>query len=245
MIYFSVCSRKEKKPKSLSRLLNYCKGNEALGIKVSYDSTSIYQGHKDNLEFFKSMPMEDGDIIVLCHDDLDIISRPEEIIPYLRVAREPGVGFVGLAGSCFLPPDGSWWNARKTGSARGFVFQGENRETMTPNYFGKSGQVIFLDGCFMAITYGNLKKIGLEEPEYLGTGWDFYDIHLSYKSYLEGFSNYTIPIIAMHESPGIMREGWFTARDKFIRHHAATLNHSRLMVDKTNGLPSKHNYMDS
>ena len=204
---------------------------------MCYDASSIYDGHKQNIDFFKKMPLEDGDIIVLCHDDIKIISEPEDLIKYLNVARKPNVGFVGLAGSCFMPADGAWWNARKNGNARGFVFQGANEETMTPNYFGKSGQVIFMDGCFMAITYGNLKKVGLGQPEYLETGWDFYDIHLSYKSYLEGFSNYTVPIIAMHESSGIMRDGWFQARDKFLRHHVSTLNHSKIPVSQTQGLP--------
>jgi len=237
MIFFSVCSRSGKEPKSLKKLIDYCSSSEALGISVTYDANSIYEGHEENIKFFKKMPIEDNDIIVLCHDDIDIISKVEDLINYLNVARKPGVGFVGLAGSCYLPSDGAWWNARKNGAARGFVFQGENRETMMPNYFGKSGQVLVLDGCFMAITYGNLKKVGLVVPEYLGTGWDFYDIHLTYKAYLDGFSNFTIPIVAMHESPGMMREGWFAARDKFLRHHAATLNHSRLLIEKTNGLP--------
>ena len=183
------------------------------------------------------MPLEDNDIIVLCHDDLEIISNVETLINYLGVARKPNVGFVGLAGSCYIPREGGWWNARNTGDARGFVFQGTNHETMTPNYFGKSGQVVVLDGCFMAITYGNLKKVELKQPEYLETGWDFYDIHLTYTAHMKGFSNYTVPIIAMHESSGIMREGWFAAREKFMRHHAGTVQYAKLPTDKTHGLP--------
>ena len=183
------------------------------------------------------MSIEHGDIIVLCHDDLDIISKPSDLKKALQVARHPGVGFVGLAGACRMPQDGAWWNARRTGDARGFIFQGTDATTMYPNYFGKSGQVLVLDGCFLAATFKNINTIGLAEPDYLETGWDFYDIHLTYKAHLEGFANYTIPIIAMHESPGIMREGWFAAKDKFLRNHAATLPHSKLTVSKTNGLP--------
>ena len=238
MIYFSVCSRQDKQPKSLSKLIDYLGGDEAFSIKVAYNSKSIYEGHKENISFFKRMPLEDGDIIVLCHDDLEILSRKEHLIKNLRIARKPNVGFVGLAGSCNIPRDGGWWNARNTGDARGFVFQGEDHQSMTPNYFGKCGQVILLDGCFLAITYGNLKKIGLEQPEYINSGWDFYDIHLTYKAHLEGFSNYAVPIIAMHESPGIMREGWFEAREKFMRHHASTINYAKLPTDKTHGLPN-------
>ena len=237
MIFFSVCSRSGKEPESLKKLVDYCNGSEALGINVTYDSSSIYEGHKQNITFFKGMPLEDNDIIVLCHDDLEIISNVDSVIKHLQLARKPNVGFLGLAGSCYIPREGGWWNARNTGDARGFVFQGTNPATMTPNYFGKSGQVVVLDGCFMAITYGNLKKIGLDQPEYLETGWDFYDIHLTYKAHMDGFSNYVIPIIAMHESPGMMREGWFTAREKFMRHHAGTVQYAKLPTDKTHGLP--------
>mgnify|MGYP003119552327 FL=1 len=237
MIYFSVCSRQDKQPNSLAKLISYCNSDEALRIKVAYDAKSIYEGHKENIDFFKQMPLEDNDIIVLCHDDLEILSKPEDTIRYLRMARKPNVGFVGLAGGCYLPPDGAWWNSRRTGEARGFVFQGTDAETMHPNYFGKSGQVVVLDGCMLATTYKTLKKIGLDEPDYLETGWDFYDIHLTYKAHLDGFSNYAVPIIAMHESPGIMRDGWFAARDKFLKYHMTTLPYSKLPVDKTQGLP--------
>ena len=237
MIYFSVCTRQDKQPKSLEKLVNYCNSDEALRIQVNYSATSIYSGHKENIDHFKRMPLEDNDIIVLCHDDLEILSKPEDLISNLRVARKPNVGFVGLAGGCYIPRDGAWWNARNTGDARGFVFQGSNHQTMMPNYFGKSGQVVVLDGCFLAITYGNLKKVGLNQPEYLDTGWDFYDLHLTYKAHMDGFSNYVVPIVAMHESPGMMRDGWFATRDQFLRHHASTINYAKIPTDKTHGLP--------
>tara|TARA_R100001443_G_scaffold18754_2_gene29893 strand:+ start:1040 stop:1759 length:720 start_codon:yes stop_codon:yes gene_type:complete len=238
MIYFSVCSREGKQPKSLDKLIKYCNSDEAFRISVTYDASSIYDGHKQNIRLFKRwMALEDSDIIVLCHDDVDIISNQKEVLQLLSVARKPGVGFVGLAGACQLPPDGAWWNARAVGDTRGFVFQGIDATTMYPNYFGKSGQVIVLDGCFLALTYSTLKTIGLEEPDYLETGWDFYDIHLTYKAHLKGFANYTVPIIVMHESAGIMREGWFAAKDKFLSNHAATLPHAKLTVNKTHGLP--------
>ena len=238
MIYLSVCSRSGKKPKSLQRLVEYCNTDSSfLTIRVAYDSSSIYEGHKENIKFFKTLNLQDEDIIVLCHDDIDILSKPEDLLHYLSFARKPGVGFLGLAGSCYLPTDGAWWNARKNGRARGFIFQGVNHQTMTPNYFGKSGQVVFLDGCFLAITYENLKKVGLEQPEYLDSGWDFYDIHLTHKAHLDGFSNYVVPIIAMHESPGIMRDGWHLANRKFLREHGNILQYSAVPVDKTHGLP--------
>lgn len=206
-------------------------------MNVIYDAPSIYEGHQKNIDYFKTLNMEDDDIIVMCHDDIDIISNESDLLRCLEIARKPNVGFVGLAGACRMPGDGAWWNARKTGDARGFVFQGTDPATMMPNYFGKCGQVVVLDGCFLAITYGKLKKVGIEQPDYLESGWDFYDIHMTYKAHLDGYSNFVVPIIAMHESPGHMREGWYTAKEKFMRYHTATLSYSKLPADKTQGLP--------
>lgn len=208
-----------------------------LSIKVAYGAKSIYEGHNENIEFFKKSKLDDNDIIVLCHDDIDILSNHKDLVKFLSVTRAVGVGFVGLAGGCHIPRDGAWWNSRNTKDARGFVFQGTDPETMTPNYFGNCGQVVVLDGCFLAATYKTLKKVGLAQPSYLESGWDFYDLHLTYKAHLAGFANYVVPIIAMHESPGIMREGWVAARDRFMRHHASTIQLAKLPKDKTHGLP--------
>ena len=238
MIYFSICSRKNKQPKSLQKLIDYCKKYSNLDVKVSYDATSIYEGHKQNISFFNNLKnINDEDIIVMCHDDLQIISHIDDLVKYVNYARKPGVGFLGVAGSCLMPPDGAWWNARHSRNARGFVFQGVSKEAMTPNYFGNSGATVVMDGCFLAATYDTIKKVGIDEPAYLKTGWDFYDIHLTYKAYLDGYTNYTVPIIIMHESSGQMREGWYAARKRFMTHHASTIPYSKLIVDKTNGLP--------
>jgi GT2 family glycosyltransferase len=236
MIYISVCSRSTNKPKSLKNLIDYC-NRDFLTIRISYDSTSIYEGHKENIEFFKTLNLQDEDIIVLCHDDVDILSKQEDLLKYLNLARRPGTGFIGVAGGTYMPNDGAWWNSRRTGDSRGMVFQGISHITMQPNYFGKCGQAIFMDGCFLAATYSTIKKIGLDQPDYLETGWDFYDIHLTYKAYLDGFTNYVVPIMIMHESPGMMREGWHIAKEKFLRHHASTIHRSKLVTDKTHGLP--------
>jgi len=236
MIYFSVCSRKSKQPASLEKLVNWCDTQEYTKINIAYDSISIYEGHKSNIEYFEQFKIQDDDIIVMCHDDIEILSTPKKLKKYLEVAKRPRVGFVGVAGACRFESDGAWWNARKKGNARGFVFQGIDSTTMVPNYFGQSGQVTVLDGCFLAITYENLKKIGLDEPAYLKTGWDYYDIHLTMKAHLSGLSNYVVPIIVMHESSGQMRNGWYEAKANFMMHHNRDIP-CWVPTDRTHGLP--------
>jgi hypothetical protein len=238
MIYFSICTRKDKQPKSLSNLLNWISKDNSIDYSLSYDSKSIYEGHKYNIDQFKSFKggLTDDDIIVLCHDDLDILSTQDQVKEYLQIARQPKTGFVGLCGASHYNVDGAWWNARNSGEARGFCFQGNDIQTMKPNYFGRSGQVIILDGIFLAITYKKLKEIGMDQPKYLSSGWDFYDVHMTFTSHQLGYNNYTVPILAMHESDGRMREGWFKAKEEFMMFHKREVP-CKIPYNLTHGLP--------
>ena len=107
---------------------------------------------------------------------------------------------------------------------------------MTPNYFGPAGQVVVLDGCLIAATYKTLKDIGLSQPDYLSSGWDYYDIHMTFLAHYKGYANYVVPIMIRHESSGQMREGWYQAKNEFMRKWGVAIP-CRLPVDKTQGLP--------
>jgi len=232
-IYSIVFSRKAKKPDTLndlSRLLF----NPDLGMYQAtvFDETSIYDGiSKSYNNLWETTP---EDIIVLCHDDIKLFQSQEEIKRILTRYLLPSTGFVGLAGACHLAKDPIWWNSRNKNQSRGFVFQGKDDTYMVPNYFGPHGQVVCLDGCFLATTVKVLNDIGTEKPEYLSANWDFYDIHLTFTAFLKGYNNYTVPIIARHISNGEMREGWYAAKQEFARHHTSYLP-AILPMDKTHG----------
>jgi hypothetical protein len=242
MIYLSVCSRKDKQPKALE-LLKYwaVEGRSShFDIIVNYDAQSIYEGHQKNInDLLLTENIQEDDVFVFIHDDVEIISNPGTVKQLLYLATRPNVGFLGVAGGCRfdgLNIQGAWWNARNTGEARGFVFQGDNPVTMNPNYFGPHGKVVVLDGCFLACSYATIKKIGLDKPHYLSSDWDFYDLHLTLKAHLLGLDNYTVPIIIRHESPGMPRPEWHVARQQFLKFHASNLP-VMLNVKNTIGLP--------
>lgn len=235
MIYLSICTRSGDRPKELEALHNYVSNwpehLEWLNIKVCTDAKSIYEGHKSNLFYAK-----DKDICILAHDDVEILSTPEELLTLILKCRYSNTGFVGVAGASNLREDAVWWNSRKFNESRGFVFQGSHNTDMTPNYFGKSGQVVVLDGCMMACTKENLDAISLDKPDYLSSDWDFYDIGLTMKAYMMGLVNYAVPIIIRHVSKGEMREGWEKSRKEFIKEYKAYLP-CKLNMEKTNGIP--------
>lgn len=236
-IFFSICSRKNKRPKSLDTLVSYIEQDKDMHYSISYDPKSVYEGHSSNLNNFVG---QDNDIIVLCHDDIEIISHVEQFKKYISVSVLPNTGFVGVAGSTRFDKEigGAWWSARNSRETRGFVFQGEDLETATPNYFGPAGQVVALDGCFLAIQYKKLRDIGISKPEGLSSDWDFYDIHLTIKSHFLGYNNYAVPIMIKHESPGIMREGWYRSRDEYLNtQYFHKILPIKLNYDRTNGIP--------
>lgn len=202
-------------------------------ILVGTNTKSFYSGHQQNL---KTIHLQENDIILMLHDDIKIISDRDSFVDYISLCKLHNIGFLCLAGCTYFDKPGLWWNARNIGASRGFVFQGLDEENMTPNMFGPHGQIVCGDGCFLACSYKTLKLVGLDQPEYLSSGWDFYDIHLTLKAHLMGLNNYTVPIICKHESAGNMRQDWYTARDQFLKHHYNNLP-VRLNYDKTNGLP--------
>jgi len=232
MILISVCSRSNNRGSCLPQLVSYGVPGE-IKTRIQWDAPSIYEGHKRNIE---QSGLSDDDIVIMCHDDVDIISNHGELSKYLEICKKPGIGFIGTAGATTLGTDPIWWNSRHYNETRGFVFQGKDPAKMTPNYFGEHGQVVCLDGLFLAATVDTLNKIKLEKPPYLTSDWDFYDIHLTTKAHYSGFANYAVPIIVRHESDGQMREGWFQAKQEFIKANRMLLP-MRVAKDKTNGLP--------
>ena len=236
-VIISICSRKEKESLCLDSIRGYaksCPPTMDLRVKVAYDAPSIYEGHKSNI--LPESP-NDNDIIVMCHDDIEILSHHEHFYHFLQLALKRGVGFIGVAGATLFDTNGAWWHSRNVGAARGFVYQGKDNVFRTPNYFGPQGQVAVLDGCFLACSYATLKSVGIEKPTYLTSDWDFYDIHMTSRAHFMGYSNFTVPIIIRHESNGEMRQGWYTSRNEFMKYHGRNVPIT-LPYSKTHGLPS-------
>lgn len=201
---------------------------------ITHSPSSVYSGHAENMKYDT---LKDDDVVLMIHDDVEILSTPQEACKWLKLLENPEIGFIGVAGTTKFDKDlgGMWWQARHYGKTRGFVFQGKDNLTMTPNHFGPFGQVSVLDGCFLACTYRTYKKYCQTKPNYLSSDWDFYDIHMTSAAFLDGLKNYAVPIIVRHESDGQMRPEWFKAKDEFMKYHANNMPFN-LPFDKTHGV---------
>jgi hypothetical protein len=183
-----------------------------------YDQLGIFQGYDSAVN---SLNLKADDIVILCHDDIQILQNRSDFHEILQSALDkPLTGFVGVAGTTELGTNAMWWdpNRRAQGKHSGFVFQGQDYYSMTPNYFGPHRNCVVLDGLFLAAKYSTIQLIGgLAKPAQFPNGWDYYDLYYTLTAYEKGLENRTIPLIMTHYSDGMMRPTWDQNRKEFLK----------------------------
>ena len=189
-------------------------------VKILANQSSIFEAYKKGMDLCDA---KDGDIIILCHDDIELLDSKEEFISKLAICVQPRTGIVGPAGTTNLGNDAVWWNQKnwQAGYHRGLVshISKENGEVYGTHY-GPQGQVVVLDGLFLAARKEVWDTIGIKKPDYFEGDWDFYDIHYTTESHRLGYKNYTVPIDMVHHSSGelVGRDSWHKNREAFIKH---------------------------
>lgn len=219
-IYAFICTRDKNLSETTKKLVSYLSSCN-IDTKLLVGAKSIFSGYQKALEQTKP---KDDDIIILCHDDIEILSSKEYFAKALSYRLgDPKTGFVGVAGTTLLSEDAIWWNHTiwSQGKHRGLVFHGESIETSKATYYGDNDRVVVLDGLFLAAKAKILREVGLQKPSYLEGDWDFYDIHYTFTANDKGYHNYTIPIFILHNSFGELagRESWHKNRTNFINTH--------------------------
>ena len=190
------------------------------------NSSSIFSGYK---RAFEQVNPDPNDIIILCHDDLEILNSKESFLEILlkSLTKEPKAGFVGVAGTTYLSEDAVWWNQEvwKAGLHSGYVLHGKDVCDAEPTYYGPYKEVVALDGLFLAATAKTIEKIGLDKPDYFEGDWDFYDILYTTSARKKGLINKTIPLFILHNSLGelVGRESWTKNREAYIKNNRLPL----------------------
>lgn len=222
MIYSIICTRSED-PSSdtptLKELREYFGEDETFVIR---GAKSIWEGYTSGVgEILKEA--SPNDIIVFCHDDIEILNPYPRFSKILAETTARFSGFIGVAGTSKLPMDGVWWSSRAVGEALGAVFHGGkfilgNEGHLT--YFGPYGVAEVMDGLFLATKVETLKKFDLiSKPDYLEGDWNFYDLHMTMTAASKGLLNYVAPILVRHESAGelVGRKEWHIDRVNFTK----------------------------
>lgn len=190
-------------------------------VKVMTKQQSIFSGYKDA---FESLDPDDEDLVILCHDDLELPQNNEQILNALKLIRRDGFGFGGVAGTKLLGQNAVWWDQDlwQKGYHSGFVYHKDPEKGYYATEYGPCSKVVVLDGCFLVAKASVLRDVGLSKPNYLEGDWDFYDLHYTMEAHKKGYSNITIPLIIAHHSSGelVGRDGWNENRQRFIEYNS-------------------------
>ena len=217
-IHAVICTRsREDITKTTDKLLTFlsaCKVKTYL-ITGAKSIFSAYYGA------FKRIAPQPEDIMIFCHDDIEIRENPLTFVTNLKKALEnEDSGFTGAAGTMELGPTAVWWDQdrwmQKLHRGKVIHLDESNKEYVT--YYGKPGDVVVLDGLFLAAKPKVLDEVGLQKPEYFEGEWDFYDIHYTSQAFLKGYKNKVLEVNILHNSRGelVGRDSWHKNREAFI-----------------------------
>jgi hypothetical protein len=208
--YSLVCSRDSDYSGTTKNLFKYF-SDAGVKVKSLVGQPSIFTAYDKGVNSLKDA--RSNDIVILCHDDIDILTPADRFKFILDENLKEDIGFVGVAGTSKLNADGIWWDWNDPQHMSGEVIHGSYRDSHTTN-FGPYKEVAVLDGVFLAARVSTLKKLDLIKPGAFEGGWDFYDITYCLQALKLGFVNLTVPIKLRHESPGAVtgRESWHKNR---------------------------------
>ena len=216
MKIFAVICTRDKNLSSVTHELLHTLSSYGVEVKLLVNQKSIFGAYSKGLNSCKASAT---DIIIFCHDDIKILSPKLEFLAALSKCVEQETGIVGAAGTTNLGTDAIWWFKERweQGFHRGKVKHIlKNRVEVTP--YGDPGQVVALDGLFLAARKQIWEEVGLDKPEYFEGLWDFYDIHYTTSVHNLGYKNYAIPLDILHLSGGdlVGRDSWHKNREAFI-----------------------------
>lgn len=143
------------------------------------------------------------------------------------------VGFLGVAGSKDLFPDGRWYvdGNRMAGACFHGQFyapdqpapQGAIRLPDGRSYlewytaYGDFGRVVVLDGVLLISTKELLEEIGGFDEDSYPKAWHYYDLDASLRAHLAGRHNITIPAFVRHLSVGSFNDQWSLTKGEFLK----------------------------
>lgn len=215
--YCLVCTRSKEGTPLLKNLISYlfrC----GIKVKLLVNQESIFSAYKKGLTLIKPDP---EDIIIMCHDDIEILSTPEDFKEKLLETQNKGTGLIGPAGTEHFGGDCVWWDHNKWKEQKhsGAIYHHEKEKGHYPTVYGPHRQVAVLDGVFLAARAEVLEDIGLEKPSFFEGNWDFYDIYYTTRAHLSNYRNKTVDIKMCHYSIGDTtgRESWHKNREAYIK----------------------------
>lgn len=174
----------------------------------------INNGESLTTAYNRGLSQATNDIVVFCHDDIEIQTKQWATKLLKLFNRNPEYGILGVAGTKYLPSSGMWWENKN--KMYGRVAHTHEGKTWLSSYSGDLNQnieeTVVVDGVFFAIDKTKIKKRFNETVE----GFHFYDITFCFENYLEGVKVGVSTVIRInHKSIGMTNDQWEENRVNF------------------------------
>lgn len=196
-----------------------------MGSLSPFNLTIISGDHYDLFSGFNlGAKQTKGELLAFIHDDVQFLGNPLTTGPALAMLAEPTTGFVGVAGSRFLPEDACWWGGGTRvdvmNECRGMAAHADSFEfgmhvNVWPTGAAKFGRVLVLDGVLLMCHRRTFEQLGgFDEKGY--KGFDFYDVDITFRASMANLANFAAPIPILHQSGGIPGPRWDANRKIFL-----------------------------
>lgn len=179
------------------------------------ESPSFNGGMSLTTAYNKGLKQAKSDIVVFCHDDIEIETKQWGNKLIKQFEKYPQFGIIGVAGSKSMPESGCWWEDPK--QMYGRVKHTNDGKSWLSAYSKDLGQdlegVVTVDGVFFAVVKSRIQKNFDESVE----GFHFYDVTFSFENYLAEVGVGVSTLIRInHKSIGQTNEAWETNRLNFV-----------------------------
>ena len=217
MTSFIICSIDAAKFSAVSRDIAERMADEPHEIIGVHDAKSMCEGYN------RAVPRARGDVIVFCHDDVEILSPDfrQKLSGHMSRFDVAGVAgtrrVIGGIWSFAGPPYLFGQVAEPESKGNGFLVA----------LFGTPQPAIdkiqALDGLFIAVRRDVLGKVRWDEATF--GGWHGYDTDFTFSAHLAGFRVGVMADIALlHASAGHLTPEWQNSMELFRRKHARNIH---------------------
>jgi hypothetical protein len=157
-----------------------------------------------------------GNILAFVHEDVFFLERGWGAALELKMAADPCIGLIGVAGTQYLFTNNRYWSAAGAPFTRGRIVQimGDKEMISVFNWDKSDADVVAVDGLFFAVRASLFEKISFDTQRF--PGFHFYDLDICMQIRRCARLIVTWDILLKHLSIGVTKESFLNAGTEFL-----------------------------
>ncbi len=206
-VTFGFCSVDDGRAQRARASLSAALGDVATEFIVIRDARSLAEA------FNRILAVAAGEAVVLCHDDIEVLSPRLDLALARALER---FDIVGVAGSDRVSGPAVLWTGHP--HVHGWVSypRGDAIEVAPLSFrSGLLGGMQALDGVFLAMRGSTARALRFDERTF--DGFHFYDLDFTYGAHLAGHRlGVSTDILLLHASEGRFEQSWKRYAERFL-----------------------------